>query len=99
MKVQIAVIGGGIAIAAAVAYAEFKSQPATSNLPSPQSSLQTFSPKPSQNSQTKTSPTLKSQAKPKQIIPNPNVRPQIPNGGGGGEGGEREGGFFGGEDD
>ena len=95
MKVQIAVIGGGLAIAAAVFYVEMKSSGNNQGSPAPISSSQSVAPSqsPSQSSvpPTKSERTKKSQ--PKNLIQNPNSRPQIPGGREGGEGGE------GGEDD
>ena len=104
MKTQIAIIAGGLAIAAGVAYAELS--PKTQSIPnnavqptasqSQQSSLSAPSQtniQPRQN--TKSTPSNKQQR-----LTNPNTQPQLPSGGGEGEGREGgEGGFFGGGDD
>jgi predicted transglutaminase-like cysteine proteinase len=107
MKAQIAIIAGGLAIAAGVAYAELKpastapTMPATSQSSDPNgSTAQQTQPNsqsngqsaPSQNQQKLTNPNT-----------NSNIRPKVPSGGGeGGEGreGGEHGGWFGfGEDD
>lgn len=105
MKVQIAIIAGGLAIAAGVAYAELKpagapSVPATTQSSDPNAN----STQPSQpqqqtqtQSQTKSAP---SQTQPK--LTNPNTKPNIPGGGDDHESGERHDGgerHEGGEDD
>ena len=100
MKVQVAIIAGGLAIAAGVAYAELKpSNSATGNLNT------TVSPVPTrnapQNSTPQNSTQQKTQSAPSKKLTNPNSGTHIqpPRGGGEGEG---EGGFFGlggGEDD
>ena len=99
MKAQIAIIAGGLAIAAGVAYAELK--PATTT--SPQINQSSASPQPSQSqAQTTDSQQTPTQikeapAQTQQRLTNPNTRPKLPNGGGEAEG--REGGNFDGEDD
>ena len=101
MKVQIAIIAGGLAIAAGVAYAELK--------PSNSSNIKmntTASPAPSeiapQNSTPQNSTPQKNQSAPSKKLTNPNTATHIqpPKGGGEGEGenrgrSEHEGGIFG----
>ena len=98
MKTQIAIIAGGLAIAAGVAYAELspKSQPI------PKTTLQQQT-APQNQQPTQTAPrqnTTSAPNKTRQKLINPNTQPQLPRGGGEGEGREGgEGGFFGGGDD
>ena len=100
MKVQIAIIAGGLAIAAGVAYAELKpNNPSTGNLNTTASPLPTKNAK--QSSTPQNSTPQKTQSAPSKKLTNPNSATHIqpPKGGGEGEG---EGGFFGlggGEDD
>mgnify|MGYP003347399755 CR=1 FL=1 len=107
MKVQIAIIAGGLAIASGVAYAELK--PSSSSMGNVNT---TASPLPTgnapQNSTPQNSTQEKNQSGPSKKLTNPNSATHIqpPRGGGEGEGdnrsrGEHEGGFFGfgGEED
>jgi hypothetical protein len=102
MKAQIAIIAGGLAIAAGVAYAELKPTNTvaeqTSQAPAPVQSDPT-----PQTSQTPLQ--QKSGPAPTSKLTNPNSGTHIQPPRGGGEGGEHEGrgehegGFFGGDDD
>lgn len=102
MKAQIAIIAGGLAIAAGVAYAELKPTNTvakqTSQAPAPVQSDPT-----PQTSQTPLH--QKSGPAPTSKLTNPNSGTHIQPPRGGGEGGEQdgrgehEGGFFGGDDD
>ena len=98
MKVQIAIIAGGLAIAAGVAYAELKPSK-TSNVNV--NSAATASPTSVAPQNTTPQTPQNSQSAPSKKLTNPNTATHIqpPKGGGEGEG---EGGFFGlggGEDD
>jgi hypothetical protein len=104
MKTQIAIIAGGLAIAAGVAYAELK----PTNTVAEQTS-QSAAPTPVQSDPapqtSQIPPQQKSGSAPTSKLTNPNSGTHIQPPRGGGEGGEHEGrgghdgGFFGGDDD
>jgi hypothetical protein len=111
MKAQIAIIAGGLAIAAGVAYAELKpaNQAPTAPLTSQGVDQNTSAPAQDQQAQQpQSNSTTQGNSAPAQggtKITNPNTKPKIPGGRGGDdeggeghEGGERHG-LFGGDDD